>query len=98
MKIRRFRLMCFKMGNMLNLKLVRLFPICQLLKLFLNSANKAKQRVRVELSDCFGSGLKTKYKIDMKSLVHALAVRNPAYLRSQKSHFVTASLLITLYF
>ncbi|EGK84363.1 hypothetical protein [Microcoleus vaginatus] len=28
----------------------------------------------------------------------ALAVRTPAYLRSQKSYFVTASLLIPLYF
>ncbi|CAA9329400.1 Flavodoxin reductases (ferredoxin-NADPH reductases) family 1, partial [uncultured Microcoleus sp.] len=42
---------------------VLLFPICQLLKLFLNIANKAKHWVRVKLSDCFVSGLKTKYKI-----------------------------------
>ena len=82
---------------MLKRKLVRVFPICQLLKLFLNIANKAKQWVRVKLSDCFGSGLKTKYKIDMKSLFHALAVRNPAYLRSQKSHFMKTSVLIPLY-
>ena len=63
---------------MLNLKLVRPFPICQLLQLFLNIAKKVKQRARVKLSDCFANGLKTKYKIDRKSLVNALAVKKQA--------------------
>ena len=60
--------MCFKMGNMLNLKLVRPFPICQLLQQFLNIAKKVKQRARVKLSDCFASGLENKSGFDRWSI------------------------------